>query len=41
MTFKGSEGVGVGGGGNSGVMASDARSWHMSYLKVILSLHSY
>ena len=24
-----------GGGGNSGVMASDAKSWHMSYLKVI------
>ena len=25
-----------GGGGNSGVMASDAKSWHMSYLKVIV-----
>ena len=24
------------GGGNSGVMASDAKSWHMSYLKVIV-----
>jgi hypothetical protein len=28
--------ISQGGGGNSGVMASDAKSWHMSYLKVIV-----